>query len=276
LSNEQNGPARFSLSGPFSFEIPHPITNRLGGKTMNQPTAIVTGGTRGIGKAIVERLASDGFRVVFTGRSPETVEKAMPGFPQGVIGKACDIADETQVGDFFKSALEELGGVDVLVNNAGITADGLFLRMKPDQWDRVIDTNLRGTYLCCQAVTRTMMKNERGGRIINITSVVGVIGNAGQANYAASKAGVIGLTKSLARELGSRRILVNAIAPGFIETDMTAELNEDLRTAVAKQVPLGRFGHDKEVAALCSFLAGPDASYITGQVIHVDGGMVMQ
>ncbi|MCA9434325.1 MAG: 3-oxoacyl-[acyl-carrier-protein] reductase [Candidatus Omnitrophica bacterium] len=242
---------------------------------MSQKVAIVTGGTRGIGFAIVQRLASDGYKVRFTGRSRESVDRAHAKLDVTAQGSVCDISDEGSVNAFFEEAIKAEGRIDVLVNNAGITRDGLFLRMKPDQWDEVMNTNLRGVYLCCKAVARPMMKNEEGGRIIILSSVVGVGGNAGQANYAAAKAGVLGLTKSLAKELGSRNILVNAIAPGFIETDMTAELGEQVKETVERSVPLSRTGRAEEVAALCSFLAGPDSSYITGQTIHVDGGMLM-
>jgi 3-oxoacyl-[acyl-carrier protein] reductase len=242
---------------------------------MSERIAVVTGGTRGIGYAIVLRLAQDGFTVVYTGRSEESVRVAAEKLPASARGRVCDASDESSVNHFFDQVLKDHGRIDVLVNNAGITRDGLFLRMKPDQWDEVLNTNLRGVYLCCKAVVRSMMKNENGGRIINLSSVIGVMGNAGQANYAAAKAGVLGLTKSLAKELGSRNILVNAIAPGFIETDMTAGVGDQVKQAVATNIPLGRTGSAEEVAALCSFLAGPDSTYITGQVIHVDGGMVM-
>lgn len=242
---------------------------------MEQRVAIVTGGTRGIGRAIVERLGRDGFRVFFTGRSAESVGAAAGGEASGATGRVCDGSDPAAVKELFEGVVHETGRLDVLVNNAAITRDGLLLRMKPEQWDEVLAANLKAAYLCSQAAARPMMKNEEGGRIINITSVVGVVGNAGQANYAASKAGLIGLTKSLAKELGSRKILVNAVAPGFIETDMTKGVSEEVRAAARTQVPLGRFGSAAEVAALCSFLAGPDSTYITGQVLHVDGGMVM-
>ena len=242
---------------------------------MSSKIAVVTGGTRGIGKAIVERLLKDGFSVVFTGRSQESAAKAMERLPSGAVGHACDVSDATAVRALFDQVLKDHGRIDVLVNNAGITRDGLVFRMKPEQWDEVLNTNLKGAFLCAQSAARPMMKNPEGGRIINITSVIGLMGNAGQANYAASKAGLIGLTKSLAKEFASRKILVNAIAPGFIETDMTSVVSEDLKKQILSEIPLGHMGTPDQVASVCSFLAGPDSTYITGQVLTVDGGMVM-
>lgn len=242
---------------------------------MSPKVAVVTGGTRGIGRAIVERFLKDGFSVVFTGRSEESVAKAREALSEGAMGCVCDVADVTAVRALFEQVLKEFGRIDVLVNNAGITRDGLVFRLKPEHWDEVLNTNLKGAFLCAQSAARPMMKNQEGGRIINISSVIGLMGNAGQANYAASKAGLIGLTKSLAKEFASRNILVNAIAPGFIETDMTAVVGEDLRKQILTEIPLGRMGTVDQIASVCSFLAGPDSSYITGQVLTVDGGMVM-
>ena len=240
--------------------------------------AVVTGGSRGIGRAVAEALAAEGatVAVIYAGNTKaaedtiRTIEKAG--------GKAfavqCDVADEDAVTDMVKMVHEKLGTIDVFVNNAGITRDGLLMRMKREDWDAVLSTNLTGVYNCTKAVTKIMMK-QRSGSIINMTSVVGVMGNAGQANYAASKAGVIGFTKSCAKELASRGITVNAIAPGFINTDMTDVLPEKVKEAMVTQIPLGRMANPEEVAAVTTFLASDFASYVTGQVINVDGGMVM-
>jgi 3-oxoacyl-[acyl-carrier protein] reductase len=242
---------------------------------MEKKVAVVTGGARGIGRCIVERLLADGFRVAFNDINEASIAETEAALGSDVKGHVCDVANADSVKEFFKWLMETFGRLDVLVNNAGITRDGLLLRMKPEQWDLVIAINLRGSFLCAQAAIRLLMKNDDGGRIINMASVVGVSGNAGQANYSASKAGLIGLTKSLARELASRRILVNAIAPGFIDTEMTAVLPDEVKEAARKEIPLGEFGKPAHVAAMCSFLAGPDSAYSTGQVFHVDGGMVM-
>lgn len=242
---------------------------------MSNRVVVVTGGTRGIGRAIVERFAAEGDRVFFTGRSDSSVMAAALGLPESCVGAVCDVAEEEAVKKYFASVVELAGTVDVLINNAGIARDGLLMRMKGDQWDEVMATNLRGAFLCTQAVLRPMMKNPEGGRIINISSVIGVVGNAGQANYAASKAGLIGFTKSVAQEVASRKILANAIAPGFIETDMTDGLSPAQKEGILARVPLGTLGRPEDVAGVCVFLAGPDAAYITGQVFHVDGGMVM-
>ncbi|GAA5346172.1 3-oxoacyl-[acyl-carrier-protein] reductase [Planifilum fimeticola] len=240
--------------------------------------AIVTGGSRGIGRAVSIALADAGadVAIVYAGNrqgAEETVAEIEKRGRRGVMIQA-DVSQADQVDSAVKQVLDAFGRIDVLVNNAGITRDNLVLRMKEEDWDRVIDTNLKGTFLFSKAVIRTMMK-QRSGRIINISSVVGVSGNPGQANYVAAKAGVIGMTKSLARELASRGITVNAIAPGFIETDMTAVLGDEVRDQIMNQIPLARFGSPEDVAAAVRFLASDDAGYITGQTLHVDGGMVM-
>ena len=237
--------------------------------------ALVTGGSRGIGRAICERLAADGARVAVVARDGEraqAVAQTLPG--AGHYGFACDVADAKAVDVLVKQVEQELGGLDILVNNAGVTADNLLVRIDDDAWQRVIDTNLKGAFHLTRAAARGMMRRRRG-RIINITSVVGLTGNPGQANYAASKAGLIGLTKSVAKELASRNVLVNAVAPGFIETEMTAELSEAARTALLGQIAVGKLGRPEDVAGVVRFLSGPDAGYITGQVVVVDGGMVM-
>ena len=244
---------------------------------LNEQVAIVTGSTRGIGKAIAEELARRGATVVVSGRNGELAESVAGGIRENG-GTAVAIAgDVSQMGDaqaLINGAVEQFGRVDILVNNAGITRDNLLMRMSEEDWDTVLAVNLKGCFNTIKSVTRQMMK-QRAGRIINITSVVGQMGNAGQANYAASKAGIIGLTKSVAKELASRGITCNAIAPGFIVTDMTGALDEKAREALEGQIPLKRFGEVADIAAAAAFLAGPEASYITGQVLNVDGGMVM-
>lgn len=237
--------------------------------------AVVTGGSRGIGRSIGEHLASAGARVAVVARAADrarTAAAALPG--EGHAGFGCDVADAAAVDTLIKQVEQDLGPVDVLVNNAGVTEDNIVLRLTDDAWDRVLDTNLKGAFHTIRAATRGMMR-RRKGRIINITSVVGIIGNRGQANYAASKAGLIGLTKSVAKELASRGILCNAVAPGFIETEMTAGLTPEAREGLQSQIPLGRLGTGEDVAGVVRFLAGPAAAYITGQVIVVDGGMVV-
>ena len=237
--------------------------------------ALVTGGSRGIGKAICERLAAEGARVAVVARDAARAQEAAASLAgEGHKGYACDVADSAAVDALIKQAEQDLGPLDILVNNAGVTADNLLVRIDDAAWQKVIDTNLKGAFNLTRAAARGMMR-RRKGRIINITSVVGLTGNAGQANYAASKAGLIGLTKAVAKELASRNVLVNAIAPGFIETEMTAELSEAARTGLLAQIALGKLGKPEDVAGVVQFLSGPDAGYITGQVLVVDGGMVI-
>ncbi|MEX0690423.1 MAG: 3-oxoacyl-[acyl-carrier-protein] reductase [Gemmatimonadales bacterium] len=236
--------------------------------------ALVTGGTRGIGRAIAEALHGAGAKVAVLGRDAARAAQAASQIGEQTLGVAADMADAATVTAAVEAVEAQLGPVDILVNNAGLTKDGLLARMSEADWDAVLDANLKGAFIAMKAVSRGMMK-RRAGRIINITSVVGIMGNAGQANYAASKAGLIGLTKSIARELASRNVLVNAVAPGFIDTDMTRALTDDQRAALAKQIPLGRLGAPEDIARAVLFLASDHAGYITGQVLVVDGGMVM-
>jgi 3-oxoacyl-[acyl-carrier protein] reductase len=236
--------------------------------------AFVTGGTRGIGLAIARTLHAAGARVAVAGRDGARAADAARGIGDGVVGVACDVADAAQVEAAVASAEAAVGGIDILVNNAGLTRDNILLRLGDDDWDAVMDANLKGAFHTTRTCIKGMMK-RRQGRIINITSIVGLIGNKGQANYAASKAGLIALTKTVAKELGSRNILVNAVAPGFIETEMTAAMTPEARDALGKQIALERLGTVGDVAAMVTFLASDLASYITGQVFVVDGGLVM-
>jgi 3-oxoacyl-[acyl-carrier protein] reductase len=237
-------------------------------------TALVTGSTRGIGRAIAETLAGAGARVAVAGRDAARAEDVARAIGPDAAGFACDVADVASVTALVENVEKSFGKLDILVNNAGLTRDNILFRLKDDDWDAVLDANLRGAFVAIRAASRGMMK-RRWGRIINIASVVGIIGNKGQANYAASKAGLIGLTKSVAKELASRNILINAVAPGFIETDMTAAMTPEARETLSHQIPLERLGTPNDVAATVAFLASDLASYITGQVLVVDGGLVM-
>jgi 3-oxoacyl-[acyl-carrier protein] reductase len=241
-------------------------------------TALVTGASRGIGRAIALELARQGVNVAvnFAGNAQKAEEVVSEIKALGVEAFAikADVANSDEVTAMVKATIETFGSLDILINNAGITRDGLIMRMKEEDWDAVINTNLKGVFNCAKAVTRQMMK-QRFGRIVNISSVVGVLGNAGQANYVAAKAGVIGLTKTLARELANRNITVNAVAPGFIETDMTEELSTEIKQELLKQIPLSQLGKPEDIARVVRFLVSDDANYMTGQTLHVDGGMVM-
>lgn len=239
--------------------------------------AVVTGAGRGIGRAIALKFAAEGADVVCISRTAENAEKVageVRALGRKAWAHAVDVADAEAVNAAAERILGECGKVDVLVNNAGVTRDGLLMRMSDADWDAVLNTNLRGAFLVARAFSRTMIR-QRSGRIINISSVIGLMGNAGQCNYAASKAGLLGFTMSAARELASRGITVNALAPGFIETDMTSGLNEAMRAELLKRIPLGSFGQAEDIAGAALFLASPAGRYITGQVLTVDGGMVM-
>lgn len=241
-------------------------------------TVLVTGGSRGIGKEIALKFAKQGYDVIINYVSDKTDTEELKKELEANGGKAlivkADVTNPEQIENLVKTAIETFGKIDVLVNNAGITKDNLLMRMSEEEFDKVIEVNLKGTFLMTKAVTKYMMK-KRQGSIINLSSVVGVTGNAGQCNYAASKAGIIGFTKSVAKELASRNIRANAIAPGFITTDMTDVLSDEIKETIQEQIPLKRMGNAKEVAELAYFLGSEQSSYITGQVIHVDGGMIM-
>jgi 3-oxoacyl-[acyl-carrier protein] reductase len=242
--------------------------------------ALITGATRGIGRAIAESLAKAGANVAVTGRDQARAEAAAAEIAERVGGTitargyACDVAEIAQCTALIESVEKDFGQLDILVNNAGLTRDNLLIRLKDDDWDAVIDANLRGAFATIRAASRGMMK-RRHGRIINIASVVGIMGNKGQANYAASKAGLIGLTKSVAKELGSRNILANVVAPGYIATDMTAAMTPEATAALSGSIPLERLGTPADIAGMVTFLASPHASYITGQLFVVDGGLAM-
>ena len=249
----------------------------MSGGSLAGRAMIVTGGSRGIGAAIAALMAEHGAGVLVSGRDADRVQtavKAMEGLGGRVVGLAADAAKREDVDRLVDAARQEFGRLDVVVNNAGITSDALLVRMKDDDWDRVMDVNLRGAFLLTRAAAKVMMR-QKSGRVINIASAAGAMGNAGQANYSAAKAGLIGLTKASARELAHWGILVNAVAPGLIETDMSAAIPEAARTAFLAQVPVGRIGTAREVAEVVGFLAGDGASYITGQVFHVNGGLYM-
>lgn len=245
---------------------------------LNGKVAVVTGASRGIGRAVAIKLAGEGAVVVINYNGSKERAESVKNEIEAAGGKAairqCNVSDYNECEEMFKDIIAEFGSIDILVNNAGITKDGLLMKMSEADYDAVLDTNLKGTFNCIRFVARQMIK-QRGGRIINMSSVSGVLGNAGQANYSASKAGVIGLTKSAARELAARGITVNAIAPGFINTEMTEVLSDKVKEGAVAQIPLGRFGETEDIANAAAFLASDQARYITGQVLHVDGGMAM-
>lgn len=246
--------------------------------SLDGKTAVVTGGSRGIGRAVCLRLASMGAFVYINFVSGEAAAQETKEMIEQAGGKASiigfNVSDSSQVDSAFKEMIKDRGSVDILVNNAGITKDGLMARMKESDWDDVLTTNLKGSFLCAKAAARSMMK-KRWGRIVNITSVIGFAGNAGQVNYSAAKAGMVGLTKSIAKELSTRNITVNGVAPGYIVTDMTNSLSEEIQESIKKEIPLGTLGTPEDVAGAVAYLASDDAGYVTGQVMHVNGGMYM-
>ncbi len=266
-------------AGPYTINLVDGdwVTADNGGMSLVEKVAVVTGAGRGIGLAIAETLAAGGAQIAALSRTESNSQSAAEKITvAGGVARAyaVDVADFAATQELGTQILQDFGKVDILVNNAGVTRDTLAMRMSEEDWDSVIATNLKGAFNVTQALLRSMLK-QRSGRIINISSVIGLIGNAGQSNYAASKAGLIGFTKSLAKECASRGILVNAVAPGFIETDMTGVLSDEIKEGVLKQIPLGRLGSVDDIAAAVEFLAGEKANYMTGQVLTVDGGMVM-
>ena len=245
--------------------------------SLKDKVALVTGAARGIGREIAASFAKEGCDIAawdINMRETDELARTVEGCGRKFMAQEVDVTDAAKVSEAVNKILDKLGKVDILVNNAGITKDNLLLRMSEAEWDAVIDVNLKGTFNCIKAVSKLMIK-QRSGKIINIASIIGIIGNAGQANYSASKAGIIALTKTMAKELACRNINVNAVAPGFIQTEMTAKLPEDVRQKMLGAIPLSKFGTPKDVAALCVFLASEEANYITGQTIVIDGGMVM-
>jgi 3-oxoacyl-[acyl-carrier protein] reductase len=243
---------------------------------LKDKVAIITGGARGIGKEIALEFAREGANVAIADINSETLaqaEKEVSSLGVGILTLSVDVTNSTQVEEMVNKTLDKFKKIDILINNAGITADTLLIRMKEEDWDRVLAVNLKGTFNCIKAVAKVMIK-QRSGRILSISSIIGLIGNVGQANYAASKAGIIGLSKSAARELAPRGINVNAIAPGFIQTEMTAVLSEEVKSKMLEAIPLKKFGQPSDVARLAAFLASDAAGYITGQVICIDGGMI--
>jgi len=240
--------------------------------------ALVTGGSRGIGRAICLRLAALGAQVAVNYVSNPVAAEETVGLIETAGGKGVtskfDVADSGQVQTAIEAIIEQYGGIDILINNAGITRDGLLMKMKEENWDQVLDTNLKGAFTCIKAVSRSMMK-RRWGRIVNISSVIGFMGNAGQVNYAAAKAGLVGLTRSVARELAPRSITVNGVAPGYIDTDMTSELPPDIKEKILAEIPLGSMGSAEDVASAVAYLVTDEARYVTGQFLHVNGGMFM-